>query len=184
LSTVYGIVKQNHGYIWTYSEFGAGTAFKIFLPQTEQRRETVRHKIGDPNRNFLGSETVLVAEDEEWVRTLVRKCLEKQGYMVLEAENGMHALHIHARYKGQIHLLLTDVVMPKMNGLELAEQLAEERPEIRVLFMSGYTDHAALRHGRLQPGGSFIQKPFTVRDLALRVRDELDREDVLTAAPA
>jgi len=183
LSTVYGIVKQHHGYIWTYSEVEAGTAFKIFLPKTEQRRVSVHHKLGDPNRDLLGSETVLIAEDEEWVRTLVRKCLEKQGYMVLEAENGEHALVIHDRYKGQIHLLLSDVVMPKMNGVDLAEKLSEKRPETRVVFMSGYTDHAALRHGRLQQGMAFLQKPFTVRDLALRVRDELDRVDLLTAAP-
>jgi PAS domain S-box-containing protein len=185
LSTVYGIVKQSGGHIYVYSEVDKGTTFKIYLPRTVEA-QTEHRECDLPRENLFGEETVLLVEDEAWVRTLVRQCLERHGYTVLEAEHGEHALCINDRYKGEIHLLLTDVVMPKMNGVELAEQMVLLRDGIRVLYMSGYTDHAVLSHGRLQAGEAFLQKPFTIEELAGKVRRIIDTEPAIkvSANPA
>ena len=171
LATVYGIVKQFAGYIWVYSERGHGTTFKIYLPQAEGAREPAAPPAPAPRG---GSETVLLVEDEEAVRTLAQKVLRARGYTVLEAGTGHEALAFRERHKGPIDLLLTDVIMPGMNGRELAEELAPSYRGIRVLYMSGYTDDAVLRHGVLEEGTAYIQKPFTPDALAQRVRDVLD----------
>ncbi len=173
LATVYGIVKQSGGYIWVYSEPGQGTTFKVYLPRLEEAVETAQ-----PEREIVrparGSETVLLVEDEENVRQLVRQTLEKNGYTVLEARAGAEATQLSAQHPGPIHLMLTDVVMPKMSGRELAERLALLRPGIKVLYMSGYTDNAIVHHGVLDPGTAFLQKPFTAADLGQKVREVLD----------
>ncbi len=173
LATVYGIVKQSGGYIWVYSEPGRGTTFKIYLPQVQEAPEAL--EVENISRSRVqGTETVLVVEDEESVRSLVRGILQAQGYTVLEARRGDEALEISARHKGPIHLVLTDVVMPQMSGQELASCLATLHPESKVLYMSGYTDHAILHQGVLDPNTAFIGKPFTPDGLARKVRKVLD----------
>jgi two-component system cell cycle sensor histidine kinase/response regulator CckA len=173
LSTVYGIVKQSGGNIWAYSELGQGTTFKIYLPRIEEAVRTYRPKAGravSPG----GSETILLVEDEEAVRTIVSKILQNKGYTVLEAHHGIEALQICMHHEGLIHLMVTDVVMPQMSGRELAERLTMLRPEIRVLFMSGYPDNAIVHHGVLGAGTAFLQKPFTLNALECKVRELLD----------
>jgi len=173
LATVYGIVKQSGGYIWVYSEPGQGTTFKIYLPRIEETDEKAKleEAIAPPAR---GSETVLVVEDEMSVRRLTRQFLEENGYRVLEAIEGCEALRISNQHKGPIHLLLTDVVMPQMSGRELAHSLVPLRPEMKVLYMSGYTDDAIVHHGLLEQDIAFLQKPFTLDALAHKVRAVLD----------
>jgi PAS domain S-box-containing protein len=180
LSTVYGIVKQNGGEIVVESEPGSGATFRIYLPRADEK---AKEDAAEPPRNggLQGTETILLVEDEEWVRTLVRQCLERCGYTVLEAEHGEHAMTIHERYKGAIQLLLTDVVMPGLNGVKLAEALAGLRPSLRTLYMSGYSDHAVFRDSRIQSGGGLLAKPFTIEDLAARVRDAIDAAGPLAA---
>ncbi len=175
LSTVYGIVKQSSGDIWVYSEPGFGTCFKIYLPRVQDAELTseVPVRQAAPAR---GRETILLVEDEETVRMLVREILQNNGYSVLEARNGAHGLELARRYNGKIHLLLTDVVMPQMSGRELAEKLAPLRPDTRILFMSGYTDDAVVANGTIAPGSDFIQKPFTPDALARKIRVLLDRD--------
>ncbi len=174
LSTVYGIVKQSGGNIWVYSEPGYGTTFKIYLPRVD---ETLKQ----PGEKKLleefpgGNETILVVEDEEKVLKLVLQILRVQGYKVLEAPRGGDALLISKQHEGPIHLMVTDVVMPGMNGQELAKRLAPFRPEMKVLYMSAYPDNAVVHHGVLKEGVNFIQKPFTVAGLAKKVRDVLDK---------
>jgi two-component system cell cycle sensor histidine kinase/response regulator CckA len=171
LATVYGIVKQSNGNIWVYSEVGKGTAFKIYLPRIEEGSDApVEHP--SPAGFFWGTETILVVEDEDMVRSLSREVLESCGYTVLEATNGMEALSMCAEH--EINLLITDIVMPQMGGRELAEKLSEAYPKIRVLFTSGYTDDAIVRHGIIEDDASFIQKPFNLDALARRVRELLD----------
>jgi len=178
LSTVYGIAQQNDGYVFVDSVEGEGTTMSLFFPRTE-RTGTIADKGGATlPRELYGAETVLVVEDESWVRSLVRQCLERHGYTVLEAEHGVDALHILDRYQGPIDLMITDVVMPQMNGVELAAHLEEERPATRILFMSGYTDHAIFNDEKFDLEKSFLQKPFTVDDLAGRVRDSLNTQNV------
>jgi CheY-like chemotaxis protein len=174
LSTIYGIVKQSEGNIWLYSEPGKGTTFKIYLPRVDEPLEEIKGKevIEEVPR---GNETVLVVEDEEEVRKLVVRVLQKQGYRVLDAPNAGIALLICEQHVGPIHLLFTDVVMPKMSGRELAERLGSLHPEIKVLYMSGYTDNAIVHHGVLAEGVNFIQKPFTFENLARKVREVLDK---------
>jgi len=174
LATVYGIVKQSGGYVWVYSEAGHGTTFNIYLPRAVEKI-VEKDPPGVPPKSAGGSETILVAEDEEMVRSLTRQILEESGYTVLEAPHGMEALQIAERYKGHIHLVLTDVVMPQMSGRDLAERLALLRPGIRVLYMSGYPGHAAAQQGDLDPGAPFLQKPFTVESLTRKVREVLDQ---------
>ncbi len=175
LATVYGIVKQSGGFIWVYSEVGHGTTFKLYLPRVQELAERASQPAQTPARAARGTETVLVVEDEAPVRSVARQVLERHGYTVLEAPSAEAALDIATRYSGAIHLLLTDVVMPGLNGRELATRLADLRPDARVIFMSGYTDDAVTRHGVLEPGSAYVQKPFTPDAIARKVREVLDR---------
>src|SRR5216117_2233368 len=175
LATVYGIIKQSGGFIWVYSEVGHGTTFKLYLPRVEELAERAFEPAQAPARAARGTETVLVVEDETPVRSVARQVLERHGYTVLEAPSAEAALDIATRYSGTIHLLLTDVVMPGLNGRELASRLADLRPDARVIFMSGYTDDAVTRHGVLEPGSAYVQKPFTPEAIARRVREVLDQ---------
>ncbi|MDX6501468.1 MAG: hypothetical protein QOG23_4728 [Blastocatellia bacterium] len=173
LATVYGIVKQSEGTIWLYSEVGRGTAFKIYLPCAEAPMKEV--EVGADDRESLqGTETVLLVEDEEVVRDMATEILRDAGYHVLEARHGPEALILGRRHAGAIHLMLTDVVMPQMSGRELAEQLTPLRRDMKVLYMSGYTDDAIVHHGVLEEGTAFIGKPFTPSALARKVREILD----------
>jgi len=173
LATVYGIVKQSGGYIWAYSEVGRGTKFKVLLPGEEEVAELAEKEVA-----YLypsgGEETVLVVEDEKLVRDLVREILSQHGYDVLEASRGTEALEVSGRHKGPIHILISDVVMPGMTGPELARRLTALRPEMGVLFMSGYTDDAILQHGVFEHGAEFLQKPFKASALGAKVRKVLD----------
>jgi two-component system cell cycle sensor histidine kinase/response regulator CckA len=172
LATVYGIVKQSGGYIWVYSEVGKGTTFKTYLPIADRAMEEDALP-PDVRAPLAGSETVLLVEDEESVRALCRSILESHGYKVLQAESGRKGLDVSDRYPFPIHLLLTDVVMPEMGGTDLAARLEVLRPGVRVLYMSGYTDDAIFRHGLLEKGQVFLQKPFTPDNLARKVREAL-----------
>ena len=174
LSTVYGIVKQSGGNIWVYSEPGQGTTFKIYFPREEEPLEEIRVKVVKEELP-RGSETVLVVEDEEEVRKLTVRILQKQGYKVLEASQGDEALFICGQHEEPIHLLVTDVVMPGMSGRELSEHLTSLRPEIKILYMSGHTNSAIVHHGVLEPGVILLQKPFTPEALARKVREVLER---------
>ena len=172
LATVYGVVQQSGGYIWLYSELGHGTSFKIYLPRVDAdgpqpAEEEQRASALD------GSETVLVAEDEEAVRLIIAKALEARGYRVLSARDGSEALELAAGHGG-IDLLVTDVVMPDMNGRELSRRFTEARPNLRTLYLSGYTDDAMLHRGVLQEGVAFLQKPFSLGALARKVRDVIE----------
>jgi two-component system cell cycle sensor histidine kinase/response regulator CckA len=173
LSTAYGIVKQSGGHIWVYSEPGQGTTFKIYLPRVEEAAESLKLSAA-PTKLPQGSETVLVVEDDNGVRTLARDVLEVEGYTVLEARDGLEALLICEQHEGPIHLMVTDVVMPGMNGRQLAEHLASLHPEMKMLYISSYTDKAIVRHGVLELGLAFLQKPFTPGALARKVRQVLD----------
>src|SRR5438309_890380 len=175
LATVYGIIKQSGGFIWVYSEVGHGTTFKLYLPRVEELAERAAAPAPARTRPARGTETVLVVEDEAPVRNVARQVLERHGYTVLEAPSAEAALDIATRYSGTIHLLLTDVVMPGLNGRELASRLVDLRPDARVIFMSGYTDDAVTRHGVLEPGSAYVQKPFTPDAIARRVREVLDQ---------
>jgi two-component system cell cycle sensor histidine kinase/response regulator CckA len=173
LSTVYGIVKQSGGNIWVYSELGVGTTFKVYLPRASDSTEPGQ-VAAEGSQISGGSETILLVEDEQAVREIVRETLTSQGYTVLEAQHGPEALRIAEKHTSRIHLLMTDVVMPAMHGPELADALCKIHSETKVLFMSGYTDSALTRHGVLEGKREFMQKPFTLGDLAKRVRGILD----------
>jgi len=175
LSTVYGIVKQHGGDVWVYSETGKGTTFKIYLPQTAAGATGTTGAGAERDLpRVSGDETVLLVEDEADVRKLVRGILEDHGYRVLEAESGAQALDMVARHDGRIDLLLTDVVMPHMSGREVAEAMATSRPETKVLYLSGYTDHVVVDRGVLSAGARFLQKPFSPEALARKIREVLD----------
>jgi two-component system cell cycle sensor histidine kinase/response regulator CckA len=179
LATVYGVVKQTGGFIWVYSEVGHGTTFKIHLPR-------VAAKVEQPFADQLqsgpvpGTETILFVEDEESVRELVRDYLGTIGYRVLEAGDGVQALAVAAAHKGPIHMLITDVVMPRLSGRELATRLAVERGDLKVLFISGYTDDSVFRHGVLEGGVAFLQKPFNLKTLAQKIREVLEGQPTAT----
>ncbi len=177
LSTVYGIVKQSEGYIWLYSETGKGTSFKIYLPRFSATGEALASQpalAADADQPSPGHETILLVEDEENLRRLARQSLETQGYRVIDAPDGAAAMKISQAHKGPIHLLLTDVIMPGMNGRELANQLSPTRPEMRVLYMSGYTENHIGHNGTLDQGITLLQKPFTLPALKAKVREVLD----------
>jgi len=174
LSTVYGIVRQSHGTVWVYSEPGQGSTFKLYFPQASQQAAEAIPAHG-PVRRLTGGETVLLVEDDEQVRRSVGGILGRAGYHVIEASNGGEALLVCEQHGGTIQLLLTDVVMPKMNGRLLAERLRTLRPDLRVLFMSGYTENAIVHHGVLDSGIDFIAKPVTREALLEKVRAVLDR---------
>jgi len=177
LATVYGIVKQSGGYVWVYSEPGRGTSFKVYLPRVWDEQTTPgRDRRVEGKSLPQGTETVLLVEDEKGVRELAREYLEMTGYTVIEAENGHTALELAALHSGPIHLLMTDVVMPGISGRELSERVKTIRPDIRVLFMSGYTDQAVVHHGILETDAVLLQKPFTVAALAAKLRDILNLE--------
>jgi PAS domain S-box-containing protein len=173
LASVYGTIKQSGGYIWVYSEPGHGTTFKVYLPRIEEAVERVGKSESLPV-SLRGSGTILLVEDEEAVRDLVRESLQQNGYSVLEAKDGAEALQISKQYKDPIHLLLTDVIMPGMNGRELAQSLASSHADMKVLYMSGYTENAVVHDGVVDPGMALLQKPFTRDQLAQRVREQLD----------
>jgi signal transduction histidine kinase len=173
LSTVYGIVKQSGGYISVYSEVGVGSTFKIYLPRLDAAAEALA-TAATPAPANRGWETVLLVEDEDGVRRLVRDLITRQGYKVLEARSGEEALELVRQGAARIDLLLTDLVLANMSGRELSERLRAERKELKVLYMSGYTDDAVLHAGMLTQGASFIQKPFTATLLAQKMRELLD----------
>jgi two-component system cell cycle sensor histidine kinase/response regulator CckA len=171
LSTVYGIVKQSGGYVIVQSELGHGTSFHIYLPQVEGIIE--KHAAPVAGATAGGTETILLVEDEESVRQLVRDTLEAKGYNVVDAENGEAGLAAAARHMGNIDLVITDVVMPGLGGREMVERLSVTRPEAKVLFLSGYTEDAILSEGSIQSGTAFLQKPFTLQNLSRKVREVL-----------
>ena len=171
LATVYGIVKQSGGSIGVYSEPNHGTAFKIYLPRVTDRPETADHR--PTAKRFLGSGTVLVVEDEEGVRALIRTVLKQAGYRILEARDGEEALGLSGQHQGTIDLVITDMVMPKMSGREFGDLIKTQRPEIKLLFMSGYTDNAIIQQGTLDPEMPFLHKPFTPSLLTAKVREML-----------
>jgi len=174
LSTVYGIVKQGSGYIWPYSQPGMGTTMKIYLPRAEDvPRRVLKEETADTK---AGGEVVLVAEDNPPLRELAQRTLAKAGYQVLTAGDGEEALRVSERFKGEIHLLLTDVVMPRMGGQELAERIRTLRPGIRVLYMSGFPDRELSHLDAMESDANFLQKPFTPQSLWLKVRETMNSE--------
>ncbi|MFH1723060.1 MAG: PAS domain S-box protein [Elusimicrobiota bacterium] len=176
LSTVYGIIKQSGGYIHVYSEPGQGTTFKVYLPRVEgELTPDETQKV--PLEKLKGGETVLLVEDDDKVRKAARRALEEHGYTVLEAGRGEEAVRISEQYRGPIHLLLTDVVMPRMSGKQLAQRLAASRPDMGVLYISGYTEDAIVHHGMLEPGIILLEKPFTPESLARMTWEALHRRE-------
>jgi CheY-like chemotaxis protein len=173
LATVYGIVKQSGGFISVYSEPGRGTAFKMYFPVADERISMGKSFSGVKPMT-RGTETILLVEDEDAVRAMVRVVLKQAGYTVLEASRGNEAVRLAGDHPGPVHLLITDVVMPEMGGRELVERLALKRPDLKVLYLSGYTDDAVVRHGVLQAEVAFLQKPFTIAALTNKLREVLD----------
>ncbi len=173
LATVYGIVKQSGGWIWVYSEPGHGTTFKVYLPRVGEAAAPAAPSLTPP-ASLRGSETILVVEDDEMIRNLVQKVLRANGYTVLVAANGGDAERVSGQHEGPIHLLMTDVVLPGLNGREVARRVVAARAGIRVLYLSGYTDDAIVHHGVLESGVEFLQKPFTPAVLGRKVREVLD----------
>jgi PAS domain S-box-containing protein len=173
LATVYGIVRQNGGYIWSYSEPGQGTTIKVYLPRVEDVLEP-GHREDAHLKELTGSETVLVLEDNDLVRNMALKVLERYGYHTLEARDGEEAIRVSRDFDGVIHLLLTDVIMPGMSGKEVSEKLQAERPAMQTLYMSGYTQNIIMQKGILTSDIHYIQKPFTPKALARVVRETIE----------
>ena len=174
LSTVYGIVTQFGGSVWVYSELGHGTTFKVYLPLAERAATTEVAAITPVLRG--ASETVLIVEDEDAVRGLLAGTLRREGYHVLEAANGMDAIAVAATHQAPIQLMVSDVLMPGMNGPDLYDRLVIQRPDLKVLFISGYADHAVLNLELLKTGNAFLGKPFTRGDLLNKIRLLIDAE--------
>jgi CheY-like chemotaxis protein len=172
LSTVYGIIQQSGGSICVQSEPGHGTTFKIYLPRAHELAAAAESGVEETNKPG-GNETVLLVEDEDAVRHMAQEILQSNGYCVLDASNGNEAVRVSAEHKGTIDLMVTDVVMPQLGGRELAEKLFVTRPEMRVLYMSGYTDDAIVHHGVVDGRASFLEKPFTSDALARKIREVL-----------
>ncbi|HVZ74885.1 MAG TPA: ATP-binding protein [Polyangia bacterium] len=172
LATVFGVVKQSGGHIWVYSEPGQGTTFKIYLPRMEG--EATSMTPAPVLTEVRGNETILLVDDDEQVRAVTRDLLRRNGYVVLDAPNGGEALLICEQHGAKIHLLLTDVVLPRMSGRQIAERVSAMRKDIKVLFMSGYTDDAVLHHGILESDAAYLQKPITPGLLSRKVRAVLD----------
>ncbi|PIR50168.1 hybrid sensor histidine kinase/response regulator [Candidatus Peregrinibacteria bacterium CG10_big_fil_rev_8_21_14_0_10_54_7] len=172
LSTVYGIVKQSQGYVWVLSEPGQGATFEIYLPRTSEIAPGPAS--AEPHSSSQGTETILLVEDDDALRSVARRMLTQRGYQVLEASSGQEALRLASQPHDSIHLLLTDLVMPQMNGRELAQTLSAMRPETKVVYMSGYAQGVTDHHGVLAPGTAFLQKPFTLESLSQKVREVLD----------
>ena len=183
LATVYGIVKQSGGSVWVYSEPGKGTTFRIQLPRVDTTAAKEEHE-NAPQPVAKGDETILLVEDEDMVRNLAKDILEDYGYSVLIAANGGEGLRVCREFDGDIHLIITDVVMPQMSGPEMAESVQVLRPETSVLYMSGFTDDAVVRHGVLTDDMCFIQKPFSAESLAFKVREILDNNPGNNGSPA
>jgi len=175
LATVYGIIKQTGGHIWVYSELGQGTTFKIYLPRVDEPAEPLEAPSTARPQHLRGTERILLVEDEAAVRAVTRQLLQRNGYSVIEAPEGAVALTLLNGGEVTVDLLLTDVVMPGMSGRELAERAATGCPGLRVLFMSGYTDDAVVRHRILEAGLNYLQKPFHPDALLRKVRDVLDQ---------
>ena len=178
LSTVYGIVKQSGGYIWVYSEENIGTTFKIYLPVIDEP-EIALLPSETPSELIEGNETILLVEDDDAIRELVKEMLTIMGYTVLEAANGNEAITLSQQTTEIIDLLITDVVMPGISGRQVARHLSKSRKNMKVLYMTGYTDEAILRHGILEQGLRFVQKPFTFETLAFKVRELLDGREAI-----
>jgi PAS domain S-box-containing protein len=178
LATVYGIVKQNHGFVWVYSELGMGTVFKIYLPCVPDQPASVHRSDTGAEVVLRGTETVLLVEDEEALRRATAEFLSLRGYSVLQAKDGLDALCVAKNHGSTIHLAVTDVVMPHMSGGELAKELETLRPETRVLFVSGYAGQTVLDHKVVNVENNFLQKPFTLKQLAGKVRTVLDRKRI------
>jgi len=176
LSTVYGIVRQHGGSIWVYSEPLQGTVFKIYFP-VSGTKETAGKKKPEATPWPPHGETILVVEDEETIRQLICSALARLGYAVLSSGTPLEAQAVEKSHKGVIHLMLTDVVMPGMNGKMLFETITHARPEMKVLFMSGYTENVIAERGVLKEGVNFIQKPFSIKELALKLGSILSQKD-------
>jgi CheY-like chemotaxis protein len=174
LATVYGIVKQNHGFVWVYSEPGMGTTFKIYLPCVADQPVSVEIPDGRAEAVLGGTETLLLVEDEEALRKAAGESLRLRGYTVLEAKDGSDALFVTKNHGASIQLAITDVVMPNMSGGQLAKELEILRPKTRVLFVSGYAGQTVLDHKVVDVENNFLQKPFTLKQLAAKVRTVLD----------
>jgi CheY-like chemotaxis protein len=183
LSTVFGIVKQSGGSISVFSEPDNGTTFKLYLPSVQEQADDLTEDRQEPT-TLQGTETLLVVEDQDEVRAVALEVLRRCGYHVLDARSGGEAILHCERFPRTIHLLLTDVVMPQMNGRELAERLAPMRPDMRVLYMSGYTDNAIVQDGILDPGIEYIQKPLVPDILARRIREVLDATPARYSRPS
>jgi len=173
LTTVHGIVRQTNGFLRVSSRPGHGSTFAIYLPSAEPRQQVASHSL-DRSPELALKKTVLMAEDESAVRNVAQMMLHRMGYDVLTASNADEALSVAASHTGQIDLLLTDVIMPGMNGRQLAERLTAARPGLRVLYMSGYTDDSLVQHVVLRSDATYLQKPFDAETLARKVRQALD----------
>ncbi len=184
LATVYGIVKQSGGFIWVYSEPGLGTTFKIYLPRAQSERAAADPEVAASSKSPYGCETVLLVEDEAAVRESEREFLARYGYTVLEAKHGEDAIRISQAYDGCIHLMITDVVMPVMGGAAVAEQLSRERPDMNVLFVSGYAENTVLAQGKIDVKNHFLPKPFSLRALGRKVREVIDPKRPRASAAA